>query len=34
MHLTAALRETLVQLVSFATEVTSANTAPTIAMFK
>jgi hypothetical protein len=34
MHLRAALHETLVQLVSFATEVTSANNAPTIAMFK
>jgi hypothetical protein len=34
MHLAAAFRETLAQLVSFATEVSSANTEPTVAMFK
>ncbi len=34
MHLTAALRATLAQLVKFATEVASANTEPTVAMFK
>jgi hypothetical protein len=34
MHLTAAARATLEQLVKFKTEVTSANTDPTIAMFK
>jgi hypothetical protein len=34
MHATAAVRMTLQQLVKFATEVTSANTEPTIVMFK